>query len=67
MRDIAHFISGGAGSSAGYSILLSPGIGNSVPVGTTPIPGALTLLGTGLLGIGALGIHARRKDQRTVG
>jgi hypothetical protein len=45
---------------AGYSILTSPGIGNSL-VAAVPLPAALPLFATGLAGLGWL---ARRRRKQ---
>lgn len=46
-----------------YSIVLSEGIGNDVSA--VPIPAALPLFGTALLGLGAVRLRAKRKEAAT--
>jgi hypothetical protein len=44
-----------------YSIITSPGVGNSPPA--TPVPAALPLFATGLGGLGLFGWRRKRKAQ----
>jgi hypothetical protein len=50
-------------SNLGYSVFVSPGIGNAAPVSSVPEPEAYAML---LLGLGLLGSVARRRQHTAV-
>jgi hypothetical protein len=49
----------------GFTLLISPDIGNESPPAATPIPAALPLFATGLAGLGLLRWRRRRKVEAT--